>query len=437
MSFKNIDSSEPLRQLVQRIETQLDWGAGDAWTNKDFRELSERIFDRTRQQLSVTTLKRVWGRAERIANPSGATLDILAEFAGYDSWRAFRQQHAPKLPQNGSLPSVPQPKPNRKVVGGAALLLALLSVAWYAMQNREAPTDTPALTPLLDSVVFSFEKVTTGYPNTVIFRYDVGELPYDSLSIQQSWDTRKRLALTEPQGLATSTYYYPGYFLTKLLVDGQIVGEKDLYIPTQGWQSIVRESETEFAYLKPAQLRHDSTLTVTPDVLTQLNQQPKSLLYLANLTDDPRIDGRNFSLETEFRMAQPTDRSVCQQVRLTVTGSHEVLGFHFTVPGCVGDLLFMLNQEMVSGRDHDLSAFGLDFSKWTRCRIAVQNNQLRVWLNGEEVFTHLLASNIGRVGGVQWTFEGAGEIRQLVMEDEEGKVDLMTEYIEFKDRSLK
>lgn len=415
-------SSDHLPRLLQQIETQLNWDEGATWTNKDFQELSERIFERTRQQISVTTLKRVWGRAERVANPSGATLDILAEFAGYDSWRKFRQQQAATLPPSGGLLGKPVPKAKRKMVGAVLLLAALLSLAWYAMKNKEPLLPDPLLT---DDVRFSFEKVTTGYPNTVIFRYDVGDLPYDSLTIQQSWDTRKQIALIEPQGLATTTYYYPGYFLTKLLMNGHIIREKSLYIPTQGWQGIVRESDTEFAYLRPNQLRFDSLLTVMPDVLTRLNQHSKSLLYLANLTNDPSIDGRHFSLDAEFRMAQPTDRSACQHVRLTVTGTKEVLGFHFTVPGCVGDLLFILNKEMVSGRDHDLSAFGLDFSKWTECRIDVQDNRLLVSLNGDEVFVHSLTSDIGQVGGVQWTFEGIGEIRRLAMKDKKRRVDLM------------
>ena len=422
MNIKKKDSSEPLRQLVQHIEAQLAWGEGSTWTNKDFQELSERIFDHTRQQLSVTTLKRVWGRAERVANPSGATLDILAEFAGYGSWRAFRQQQSLTLPQNGSPPSRPRSRRSWKMVSGAILLLVLLSLGWYALQDRKTPTSN--LSPLSDSIRFSFEKVASGYPNTVIFRYDVGATPYDSLAIQQSWDTSKRIALTEPQGLVTTTYYYPGYFLTKLLVDDQIVREKDLYIPTQGWQGLIHE-EDGFVYLKPEQLLRDSVLTVAPGVLTQMNQRAESRLYLAHLTDDPQIDGSNFTLDAEFRMPQVTERSVCQQVRLTVTGTKEVLGFHFTIPGCVGDLLFMLNQEMVSGQSHDLSAFGLDFSEWTRCRIAVQNQRVRVWLGDREVFSHQMTSDIGRVGGVQWTFEGAGEIRQLEMRDANRKVDLM------------
>ena len=47
--------------LVALIETKIGWGKGGTWGNKDFEELSERIFNTTNKRLSVTTLKRIWG----------------------------------------------------------------------------------------------------------------------------------------------------------------------------------------------------------------------------------------------------------------------------------------------------------------------------------------------------------------------------------------
>ena len=69
-----------------------------------------------------------------------------------------------------------------------AILVVLIGVGWYliaTVQKQPVPNTLP--THLLDQVSFSFHKVATGYPNTVIFRYDVGDIPYDSLTIQQSW----------------------------------------------------------------------------------------------------------------------------------------------------------------------------------------------------------------------------------------------------------
>lgn len=69
--------------LVSRIEERLGWDKGGTWGNKDFEELSECIFNTTNKRLSVTTLKRIWGRAKRVANPSISTLDILSQFIGH------------------------------------------------------------------------------------------------------------------------------------------------------------------------------------------------------------------------------------------------------------------------------------------------------------------------------------------------------------------
>ncbi|WPQ63248.1 hypothetical protein SIO70_00025 [Chitinophaga sancti] len=44
------------------IETRLNWGKSSEWTNYDFEKLSVAIQDKTGVTLSVTTLKRLWGK---------------------------------------------------------------------------------------------------------------------------------------------------------------------------------------------------------------------------------------------------------------------------------------------------------------------------------------------------------------------------------------
>ena len=89
-------NSQMIEALVLLIEDQMKRGRGTDWSNKDFELLGEEIFKVTKKRLSVTTLKRIWGRAEMVAKPSVATLDILAEFSGYIDWRDFERQGSPK-----------------------------------------------------------------------------------------------------------------------------------------------------------------------------------------------------------------------------------------------------------------------------------------------------------------------------------------------------
>ncbi|HEX8024317.1 hypothetical protein [Mucilaginibacter sp.] len=77
----------------QLIEQTLNWGDSSIWGNDDFEQLSLQIFDKTRVQLSISTLKRIWGKVRYESFPNAATLNALACFLDYTSWRDFRQHH--------------------------------------------------------------------------------------------------------------------------------------------------------------------------------------------------------------------------------------------------------------------------------------------------------------------------------------------------------
>ncbi len=70
-------------------------------TPKDFEQLRERIYLRLHQMVSTSTLKRVWGYLHSEGDFSIRTLDILAQFIGYENYKAFCE-HASST---GELPS--------------------------------------------------------------------------------------------------------------------------------------------------------------------------------------------------------------------------------------------------------------------------------------------------------------------------------------------
>jgi hypothetical protein len=417
--------SRILKELLEEIEGIFDQGRGSEWSNNDFERLSERILEKTGKRLSITTLKRVWGRTAPTSAPSLTTLNILSEYAGYGDWRKFCKSDPTETAPLEAL----NHRSNRVLINGASLIVVVLIITAFLIfnftENDPIQHSENQSYNSLDSIEFSFSKVTAGYPNTVIFKYDIGNLQYDSLAIQQSWDESKRISLSGPGGLVTGTYYSPGYFLTKLMVNDRIVREMDLYIPTEGWQGILF-SGTDFTYLDPAEeIETEEVLRWHPETLEELNSNSNSYLYLANLSPNPALESSNFRLETEFRVIQPTKRSICQFVRMTITGTREVLSFQFGIPGCVGDLMFFLNKKMVSGRENDLSGFGLVPGRWASCNIVCKDNHLTLYVNGKKAFETQLASDIGKIGGVQWTFEGTAEIRDLNLTDGEHHMDLI------------
>ncbi|HEY1056610.1 MAG TPA: hypothetical protein VGE24_15795, partial [Emticicia sp.] len=130
------------------IEEKLGWGNSEKWTNQDFEDLSQRIFEATAITLSPTTLKRIWGKVKYDSAPTVTTLNTLAQFIGFEHWRAFRQNHFPKnghtgieepvIPANDEVPNAePTQTAKRPYLFSYILpiLLVLGAVSWYFLSQ--------------------------------------------------------------------------------------------------------------------------------------------------------------------------------------------------------------------------------------------------------------------------------------------------------------
>ena len=75
------------------VEKNLQWGISEDWKDYDFDQLSNLIFDKTDVRLSVSTLKRVWGKVRYESSPNTATLNALARYLGYGDWRDYQHKN--------------------------------------------------------------------------------------------------------------------------------------------------------------------------------------------------------------------------------------------------------------------------------------------------------------------------------------------------------
>ena len=91
-------TSPEISELKQRIEKSL---RRKMKTPTDFIFLSGAIFERTRETMSPTTLKRLWGYIEGSDQTRNSTLEILSRFLGFHGWDDFIEEIGK---QNGSDP---------------------------------------------------------------------------------------------------------------------------------------------------------------------------------------------------------------------------------------------------------------------------------------------------------------------------------------------
>lgn len=81
-----------IRQCMELIEARWQRGPSGEWRSYDFEKLSDEIFDATGISLSISTLKRLFGKVSYNNLPSVYTLNTLARFVGFEDWNAFKRR---------------------------------------------------------------------------------------------------------------------------------------------------------------------------------------------------------------------------------------------------------------------------------------------------------------------------------------------------------
>ncbi|MCD2423767.1 hypothetical protein LQ567_13410 [Niabella pedocola] len=399
------ENTDYLLKCREAVEKKLAWGDPSGWQHQDFENLGDRIFESTGVVLSASTLKRIWGKVQYNSKPNLSTLDALARFIGYANWRTFTAaQVSPKEP-------VPQQKTRRT----GKLVIWLLLVAAGAILIGFALVTKTSKKLTYHAVRFSSRPVTRGVPNTVVFEYDARQSNADSVFIQQSWDPKRRFSVDKNRHTYTSTYYMPGVYKAKLVLNDSIVKEHDLIIESDGWMGALRH-EPAPVYVTD-RLQHIPGQTgIGQQDLDDLNlEQGKAapVLMLANVNRNFDTHSNNFLLSMELQNTYKGTNSPCLHTNILVLGTDGYLLIPLGKPGCAGELNMMLGEKAVEGSTNDLSALGVDFIKPAQLQCNVRNQQIQIMVNGRAAYTGRFEKDIGRIVGIQVNFSGTGFIRNF------------------------
>lgn len=427
------------------VEKKLDWGESQHWTNVDFEVLSEKILEETNTSLSTSTLKRLWGRVKYSSTPQAATLNALARFAGYSSYRDFELAHD-KHASMGKETATTNPtevaftnKASTKkatlpkhsfsesaiwsiglIMGFALSLLIAFSLSKRKAEEQSAPA----------RYSFSSRPVAAGIPNSVVFTFDVSEAKTDCLFVQQTWDSSKRFKITKDQHEATSIYYYPGFFRAKLTVDSTVVKQHKLLIKTDGWLPMV-ERQPVPVYFKPEECTRNGALGLSTEQLASRNipMQPEVPAVFYYYVDElGNLSSENFTLETSVKNTFSAGSGACQKSQVVVLCENSMFAIPLSIPGCTSALDAFVPGKLIKGSKADLSKFGVDFRDWVELRLAVRDKAVEVFLDKKSILKTAFSFNAGNIIGVGYGFEGTGLVDYVRLYDKEGKVAFREEF---------
>lgn len=419
----------------KRIEDNLQWGSSDLWTSEDFEQLSDKIFERTQVRLSVTTLKRIWGKVKYESSPNVVTLNALAKYMGYESWRNFRSRYAIIVSGEEMAGEKKRPlAPSRKSIVGQKrmllmapvliLIVAFLSFLFIeeeevsASEKKEAGTEKVVAKPLFEST-----KTSDDLPNSVVFHYDASMYDSDEVYIQQNWDPQRREKVDGKGNYHTSIYYTPGYFASKLVVDGDVKAEDIVFIKTHGWKGMINLTPKP-AYLHESEIKRNGVMEITPGLFSEKTGSKifNDTWSTFHNVQEFEVSGDHFTFETSLRNSSAIEESVCRNVLVYILGTVSAVIVPLSDKGCISELRLLTGDRWLVGKETDLSAFGCDFKERQDLMIAVRDRRLEVSLNQKTILSEPVSGSIGDIIGIRFAFEGAGEVGNVKLAGPEGVV---------------
>lgn len=404
-----------------KIEQILNWGDSGLWTNSDFELLSDKIFEKTTVRLSISTLKRIWGKVKYDNSPTAATLNALANFLDYASWRDFESEHnrnGVEAQQDATVSVDAVATPKRKIAFRmptvVALLIASLVIVFLLVKGRSPHRFDPSLAK------FSHREVTDDLPNSVVFEYDVSAYDADSVFIQQNWDPSRREKVTLDGKQHTSVYYEPGYFQAKLIVNDTIVLQDEVWIKTKGWKGILEGEMKVPIYVSDEDIKMGDKLGFTSALLTEKFGSSVFTEKGATLQNvrDFGVHVNSFDFETMLKNNSTPEESVCRRVIVYLLTNNMAFIVPLTTKGCSSEIGILTTNGWTSGKEHDLSALGCEFKDLEKLHIGVKDSVFSVDINDKSVFTQKLNNLEGDIVGMRIAFEGAGELQYVKLNNE-------------------
>jgi hypothetical protein len=411
-----------LANAKARIEEQLGWGDSERWHTQDYESLSSKIHEKTGVQLSVATLKRLWGKIRYDSKPTPSTLNALAQFLGYENWRSFRvsQDSARQKNVQGETTSAPPRKASlKKTVVTAIIILSVVIGAGSIYLIIRGPVDKD-----FDSKLFSFSSkkvVDSGVPNTVVFDYDASAAgPEDSIFIQQSWDERLSRQVKRDQKQHTSIYYYPGFFEAKLRINQTVVKEHNLLINTSGWLPLVEQAGTP-VYFKTNDAMQNGFMQLPIEKIMEVNiplqpVTPWTAYY--NVRDFGGLLSDDVVFETRLKNDYNAGSNACQYTEIRIQFEGPAILIPLTAKGCVSNISF----GGAEGKERDFSAFGVDNSSWVDVKCVVKGEIGEIFVNGNSAVRFKVTGKTAKMVEIGYRFQGTGSVDHVRVSNNGGRV---------------
>ncbi|MFC2110648.1 hypothetical protein ACFLRU_07050 [Bacteroidota bacterium] len=384
--------------VIRLVEQRFDRGNAKNWQNKEYTDLSFAIRKKTKVSISVSTLKRIFGKVSTPNRyyPQKATLEALINYSGYE----FQQAQTNSVVK-------PNKKYKKLALFAIPLLITCVGIIFFANSFKnifDNPTNA------------SIELITIdgNNPATVFLRYDT-PITDDSLFINFG-DGYEPVYIIAGKKEISRYYRFPGIFNITIEKNDQVISDTlKIKIETNGWEALAyyfdQQYKDRFYPLLIKESYKNNALFYSTSELSDFGIDTGRIVmmrldnYFAN-----KNNADNFIFKTRIKRASYWPVLRCYGMEIIIAGEKGDISFKFIKPGCSKWANYKLSEKIVDGDSKQVTSLGIDFSDFKTILIKNINQSVSLIVDEQEIINDTYKKSIGNICGISYIFHGNGSV---------------------------
>lgn len=402
-----------LAALRNQLIAQLSWGDVSNWTQRDFIHLSQLIEEKTGEQLSVTTLKRLLGKVQYTGVPYVHTLDVVCAFMGYKSWLDFLKQHS-KTNQYSAVHTEQQNKAQSPQILffyiGAAVVISILTTAYLFFHFTNT---AQVLTASDKATLISTNAYSDTLPHKVNFYYEIPEAYISNQNII-TFGEREGISLVQidenRSGEVSHTYTQSGFYRAKIFSNKMQLAEQDVLIESNGWKQFIEHSPKDKTIKVPIEgIQQNLSIESVQHLGIDTSANFNFIYHFFKKTD---LNGDNCIVKTIVRSRPELHNNYLPKVMIKIMFSKQPIFITFDKSNS-SKTIYNQVSEVVLPVELQKKHFCKDISDWSLVEVRTANNEAQIFLNKEKIYTIPYTEPLGQFVGIEYRFRGIGEVKSL------------------------
>lgn len=407
-------TSEYYKELQELIAQKEGYGPIEDWKHSQFVKLSEHIEQTTGDKVSVSTLKRLFGKVKYKGKANISTYDTLSRYVDYDNWSHFVSSlnEGEEKETTGSFSSDRAgPEFNRfLVVAVLVLFLALVVMSYFLffVDGKEVQTGKAKIV-LSSKVVEVPETITIGVEYLSEPFPAVLDIISDKVTIEES--TTDILKTVGKPGIRV----FALKDLAGTIIDTAVIKGID-----SSWQGFLMYRKFQNMRYTPVMLDRDINMTESgtmriPEHIYTTYDVNSSYFYWSSFTLCKPFNIQIDDMAFEYRARNYTSDNLSEMFSKDIhikllSNNGSMVRLNFYKQGYAAWAYNQISDVVLSEDKEAQELLSLNTDAWNTIKGTIKNKKLKLYVNDTFLLEQSYTEPLGTLGSVSLNFRGKGEV---------------------------